>query len=155
MRSSTLACGISTPCVPLRPRRWLSLQTITYENADRSDFSSFFADKIFPESDLPHLAEIVEASRGLFEIELLRQDRAHYARTARVWLSNLKARSDEASTLVGAETVETYKKYLALLVVGFHTGTMNLARIAMRRVEVGTRFERRDARASFCPLQTS
>jgi cyclopropane-fatty-acyl-phospholipid synthase len=119
----------------LKPHGRLSLQTITYENSDRSDFSRFFADKIFPESDLPHLAEIVESARGLFEIEILRQDRAHYARTARAWLSNLRARSAEATALVGAETVETYKKYLGLLVVGFHTGTMNLARIGMRRCE--------------------
>jgi cyclopropane-fatty-acyl-phospholipid synthase len=119
----------------LKPHSRLSLQTITYENSDRSDFSRFFADKIFPESDLPHLAEIVESARGLFEIEILRQDRAHYARTARAWLNNLRARSAEATALVGAETVETYKKYLGLLVVGFHTGTMNLARIGMRRCE--------------------
>src|SRR5262249_15602306 len=119
----------------LKTQGRLSLQTITYENSDRSDFSRFFADKIFPESDLPFLAEIVEAARGLFEVEILRQDRAHYARTARAWLSNLNARSAEATALVGAETVDTYKKYLGLLVVGFHTGTMNLARIGMRRCE--------------------
>jgi cyclopropane-fatty-acyl-phospholipid synthase len=130
----------------LKPRSRLSLQTITYENSDRSDFSQFFAEKIFPESDLPHLAEIVEATRGLFEIEILRQDRDHYARTARSWLSNLKTRSAEATTLVGPETVDTYKKYLGLLVVGFHTGTMNLARIGMRRCEAKTAPKRRPVR---------
>src|SRR5262249_37229316 len=119
----------------LKPQGRLSLQTITYENSDRSDFSQFFAEKIFPESDLPHLAEIVEAASGLFEIEILRQDRHHYARTARAWLSNLKARSAEATALVGPETVDTYKKNLGLLVVGLHTGTRNLARIGMRRCE--------------------
>jgi cyclopropane-fatty-acyl-phospholipid synthase len=119
----------------LAPGGRLSLQTITYENADRSEFSQFFAENIFPESDLPHLAEVVETSRGLFEIVMLRQDRAHYARTARAWLSQLKARRVEAEALVGARSVGSYKKYLGLLVVGFHTGKMNLARIAMRRSE--------------------
>lgn len=123
----------------LRPDGRLSLQTITYENSDRSTFSQFFAQKIFPESDLPHLAEIVEASRGLFEIEMLRQDRNHYARTARAWLSRLNAHAAEAAALVGPDTVETYKKYLGLLVVGFHTGTMNLARIALRRCKTRPR----------------
>ena len=119
----------------LAPGGGLALQTITYENADRRDFSRFFAEQIFPELDLPHLAEIVTAAQGLFEIEQLRQDRAHYARTARAWLSRLKARSAEAEALVGAETVERYKKYLGLLVLGFHAGTMNLARIGLRRLE--------------------
>ncbi len=123
----------------LGPGGRLSLQTITYENADRNDLSQFFTENIFPESDLPHLAEIVESTRGLFEIETLRQDRAHYARTARAWLSNLKARGPEAEALVGAETVAIYKKYLGLLVVGFHTGTMNLARIGMRRSDARLR----------------
>jgi cyclopropane-fatty-acyl-phospholipid synthase len=120
----------------LAPGGRFSLQTITYENADRSEFSQFFAENIFPESDLPHLAEIIETSRGLFEIEMLRQDRAHYARTARAWLSRLKAHRAEAEALVGARMVETYNVYLGLLVVGFHTGKMNLARIAMRRSDL-------------------
>ncbi len=119
----------------LAPGGRLSLQTITYENADRRDFSRFFAEHIFPESDLPHLTEIVSAAQGLFEIEQLRQDRAHYARTARAWLSRLKAQRAAAEALVGAETVERYKKYLGLLVLGFHAGTMNLARIGLRRLE--------------------
>jgi len=125
----------------LRPGGKLCLQTITYENADRREFSRFFAEQIFPESDLPHLSEIAAASRGLFEIELLRNDRHHYARTAREWLTRLQERSDEASALVGDDAVQSYRKYLGLLAVGFHTGSMNLARIVMRR------FDGRPARA--------
>jgi cyclopropane-fatty-acyl-phospholipid synthase len=119
----------------LRPGGKLCLQTITYENADRREFSHFFAEQIFPESDLPHLAEIAAAARGLFEIETLRNDRHHYARTAREWLMRLRNRNDEACALVGDDAVQTYRKYLGLLAVGFHTGSMNLARIVMRRFD--------------------
>jgi cyclopropane-fatty-acyl-phospholipid synthase len=42
----------------LEPDGKLSLQTIVYENSSRAQFSQFFADEIFPESDLPHLSEI-------------------------------------------------------------------------------------------------
>jgi cyclopropane-fatty-acyl-phospholipid synthase len=119
----------------LRPGGRLSLQTITYENADRSKFSRFFAERIFPESDLPHLAEIAQAIRGSFEIEVLRNDRRHYERTLRHWLANLRGSRQAAIEAVGDATVEAYERYLALMIVGFHTGAMNLTRVAMRRVD--------------------
>ena len=119
----------------LAPGGRLALQTIIYGNADRSKFSPFFADKVFPESDLPHLHEIESACAGLFEVEALRRDREHYARTARAWRSALRARRAEATARVGAEQVADYEKYLGLLVVGFHTGSMDLARLGLRRVD--------------------
>jgi cyclopropane-fatty-acyl-phospholipid synthase len=111
------------------------LQSITYENADREDFSKFFAERIFPESDLPHHAEIFQTSKGLFEVETLRNDREHYARTARCWLSNLRKSRTAAVEKVGEAEVAMFEKYLSLLVVGFHTGRMNLTRLALRRID--------------------
>jgi cyclopropane-fatty-acyl-phospholipid synthase len=113
----------------------LSLQTISYENSRREDFSQFYSDEIFPESDLPRLSEIAEASERLFEIVSLRNDRAHYARTCREWLSRLKANRAEAAQLVGEETVKRYEKYLQLSTIGFHIGTMGLLRITLQRID--------------------
>ena len=124
----------------LKPGGQLSLQTITYQNSDRSDFSNFFATEIFPESDLPHLEEIITAARGLFEVQVLRNDRSHYARTSRIWLSNLRANRAAAVELVGGAKVATYEKYLALLAVGFHQGSMNLARIGFGRTDTVSAF---------------
>lgn len=118
----------------LTPNGRLALQTIIYGNADRSKFSPFFAEKIFPESDLPHIEEIESACAGLFEIEALRRDGEHYARTARAWRSALRAKRAEAIALAGTESVTDHEKYLGLLVVGFHTGSMDLARIGLRRI---------------------
>jgi cyclopropane-fatty-acyl-phospholipid synthase len=117
----------------LVPGGRMSLQSITYENADREDFSNFFAERIFPESDLPHHAEIFQTSKGLFEVEVLRNDREHYARTARCWLSNL--RKSRAAAVDKVE-VAMFEKYLSLLVVGFHTSRMNLTRLVLRRLNV-------------------
>lgn len=129
----------------LVPDGALSLQTITYENADRRQFSAFFATEIFPESDLPHLSEIAEACRHLFEIVELRNDRHHYAKTLRLWARRLRQSKAQAIALVGETTYLHYEKYLALMVVAFHTGTMNLSRLALRRLPEFEPTQRRTA----------
>jgi cyclopropane-fatty-acyl-phospholipid synthase len=121
-------------CRRVAPSGCLSLQSITYESADRAQFSPFFARHVFPESDLPRLSEIVQATERLFEIELIRNDREQYARTARHWLAQLRRRRADAVKIVGEEVVGRYERYLALLVIGFHTGTMGLVRMALRPV---------------------
>lgn len=119
----------------LRPGAMLSLQSIVYGNAGREDFSDFFDKEIFPESNLPHIAEIAEASDRLFEIVTLRNDRLHYERTFREWRRRLQARWAEAVALVGEETVLRYDKYFQLCIIGFHVGTMGLARVTLRRID--------------------
>jgi cyclopropane-fatty-acyl-phospholipid synthase len=119
----------------LAPGGWLSLQTIAYGNARQSDFSKFFADDVFPESDLPRLQEIAAACDLLFEIAAVRNDRAHYERTCVEWRRRLRARRDEAVALVGEPIVRRYEKYFQLLSIGFHVGTMGLLRIALRRID--------------------
>ncbi len=119
----------------LKPGGYMSMQTIVYENSQQEDFSQFFAEEIFPESDLPHLAEIAKATEKIFEIVALRNDREHYERTLKVWLKNLKANRKEAVNLVGEKVVARYEKYLSFCIIGFHTGTMNLSRITLRRID--------------------
>jgi cyclopropane-fatty-acyl-phospholipid synthase len=113
----------------------LSLQTISYENSGRDEFSPFFANQIFPESDLPRLSEIASASERLFEIVSMRNDRQHYARTSLEWRRRLRKRRAEAIALIGEEAVERYDKYLHLWAIGFHTATMGLLRLQFRKIE--------------------
>ncbi|WP_193196931.1 class I SAM-dependent methyltransferase [Nostoc sp. MG11] len=119
----------------LQPGGCISLQSISYENSRREDFSQFYATEIFPESDLPRLADIATASERLFEVVALRNDREHYARTLRAWQKGLKANRVAAVNLVGEEVVSRYEKYLKFSIIGFHVGTMGLLRVTLRRID--------------------
>lgn len=119
----------------MKPGSWMSLQTISYENSRREDFSKFYGEEIFPESDLPRLSEIAEASERIFEIVALRNDREDYEHTCRAWLSRLKANRVAAVQLVGEQAVKRYEKYLQFSTIGFHLGTMGLLRITLRRID--------------------
>ena len=111
----------------------MTLQTIAYGNIAPDNRSAFVEKQIFPESDLPTLAEIADASHGVFEITVFRNDRPHYLRTAREWLRRLRAKRTEAIALVGAENVTRYETYLGLFIIGFHTGTLHLLRLTLSR----------------------
>ena len=117
----------------LNPGSWMTLQTIAYGNVSKEELSQFVEKDIFPESDLPTLADITRACDGYFEVVALRNDRKDYERTNRAWLASLRANRAEAVKLVGEQDVARYEKYLALFIIGFHTGTMNLFRITFRR----------------------
>ena len=118
----------------LNSEGYLSLQTITYETSDKETLSTFITDSIFPESDLPHLSEIIQASNNIFEIVNIRNDRKHYQKTLKVWLSKLKNNRSEAIKLVGEEIVTKYEKYFNISMIGFHLAKTNLSRITLKRL---------------------
>jgi len=111
----------------------LSLQTISYLNLDRSQASTFMEKEIFPNADLPTLADIVEAAAGVMEVVHLRNDRLDYARTCEIWAKRLKANREQAVALVGADTVKRYERYLQLSSLGFFMGKICLLRLTLQR----------------------
>lgn len=119
----------------LKPGGHMSLQTIAYGNARRSDFSPFFASEVFPESDLPRLADIAAAVDLRFQIASLRDDREHYERTMYQWRRTLRERRAEAIAMVGERAYQRYDRMCAMFAIGFHVGTMGLLRIALRRID--------------------
>jgi len=119
----------------LKPKGRLSLQTIIYENASSENSSDFLANEIFPDSNVPHLAEIIKAAERRFEIIKLRNDRDHYTRTLRAWLKNLRAHRDEAVSLVGEQEVAKYEKYLSICMIAFHAANLNLSRITFQKLD--------------------
>jgi cyclopropane-fatty-acyl-phospholipid synthase len=112
-----------------------SLQTIAYGNMRREDQNNFLSSQIFPESDLPTLADLVLSSDGLFEVVRLRNDRSDYERTLIEWTKNLRRSWQHAVALVGLERVKMFDRYLRLSALGFHTGTANLFRVTLRRID--------------------
>jgi cyclopropane-fatty-acyl-phospholipid synthase len=118
----------------LKPNGYMSLQTIAYGTAERKDINKFILDEIFPESDLPFLEDIILASKGIFEVCKLRNDRLDYANTFRFWKSNLKKNRHKAVEIVGEEKVIIYEKYQDLFIIGFHIGSMNLYRITFKAI---------------------
>lgn len=120
----------------LLPGGGLSLQTIGRGNMLPEDFSSFFAEEIFPESFLPSLAEIAAAAEHLFAVESLRNDPLDYGKTLRAWHANLKRNHERAVALAGEERVANYERYFKLAIVAFEVlGSMALYRIAFKRID--------------------
>lgn len=118
----------------LKPGGWMSLQTIGLGSVDRGVEGQFVAENIFPESDLPRLGEIADASEGIFEIVSVRNDRADYKRTNHEFRDRLRKNWDAAVNLVGEETVRRFDKYFRVSAAGFSRGTTNLYRITFRRL---------------------
>lgn len=110
----------------------LSLQTIAYANMSPTVANAFIANDIFPDADLPTLAEIASATEGIFEIVSLRNDRLDYAWTCEQWAARLRAQRPIAAELVGDEVVERYERYLKMSALGFRMGKIGLLRIALR-----------------------
>ena len=119
----------------LKPGGWFSLQTIAYGNSGPEDFDEFVAAQIFPETDLPRIAELAEAVERIFEIVELHNNRSHYVRTLDTWAARLRENRAAAVALVGEETVVRFQRYLKLSSYMFQVGACDLIRLALRRVE--------------------
>jgi cyclopropane-fatty-acyl-phospholipid synthase len=118
----------------LSPRGCMSLQTIAYGNMKREQASDFMNTEIYPDSDLPFLAEIVAAVDGLFEIVAVRNDRLDYARSYDGWANNLRQQRSEAIRMVGEEQVRRFERFFKLGSVGFRMGKLNLLRFTLRPI---------------------
>jgi cyclopropane-fatty-acyl-phospholipid synthase len=116
----------------LPPSGLLSLQTITYTAQSRMD-DDFVSTWIFPESDLPHPSEVLQASEPFFDVIHLSNDWKDYERTCRQWKRNLAARRDEAVALVGDEVVRRYERYLRTAAVAFRLRAAGLLRVTLCR----------------------
>ncbi|HEY6495532.1 MAG TPA: cyclopropane-fatty-acyl-phospholipid synthase family protein [Trebonia sp.] len=115
----------------------LSLQTIAYANMSRDDASEFMRTEVFPDADLPTLAEITAAADRIFEIKTVRNDRLDYAWTCEQWARRLREQREAAGQLAGAETVARYERYLRLSALGFRMGKLCLLRLVMRPYQGG------------------
>jgi cyclopropane-fatty-acyl-phospholipid synthase len=94
----------------------------------------FVIERIFPESVMPPLSEVIEGSERAFDVVSVRNDPDHYIRTCMTWHETLTARRAEAEAVVGAEVVDDYLHYLASSARQFERRNLGLARIIFERV---------------------
>ncbi|TVS83357.1 SAM-dependent methyltransferase [Mycobacterium helveticum] len=122
----------------LKPGAGMALQTIGKGSValDEQGLKDtlFITQHIFPESDLPRLAEIVHAAEKLFEVRSVANHREHYARTCAAWLDRLQANMAAAVEITGREKAEAYETYLKACIRQFQLGHANLYRLSLRRV---------------------
>ncbi len=121
----------------LKPGGRLSLQTMGYGDVprERKHKDLFIAKEVFPESDLPRLADICYASEMLFEVEYLRNDRLDYVKTMRAWFENLRRNRDKALKIVSQEVVERYERLYRTMSFSFDLGAFVLYRITFKRID--------------------
>jgi cyclopropane-fatty-acyl-phospholipid synthase len=94
----------------------------------------FMIETIFPESELPWMSEIAQASERMFELESARNDAAHYALTCAAWRDGLRANRDAAEALVGRDVAADYDRYLTSTVGHFERRHLALLRLILSAV---------------------
>jgi cyclopropane-fatty-acyl-phospholipid synthase len=126
----------------LKPGGYLSLQTIAYGDIprDRPLRDRFIVDEIFPESELPRLADIARAAEMELEIEAVRNDRGDYVKTLRAWFDLLRARRADAVAASSEEMVVRYERYLRMFAYSMELGAFTLLRLTMRRIDLPGRW---------------
>ncbi|HEU4731006.1 MAG TPA: class I SAM-dependent methyltransferase [Kofleriaceae bacterium] len=114
----------------LRPRGMMSLQTTVYELLDHLD--PFITSRIWPEGQLPRLAEIIEALDHVFEVVRIENHREDYERALIEWANRLMARRDEAARVTSNEVVEDYLRYLKMSAKAYRVNGFSLQRLLLR-----------------------
>jgi cyclopropane-fatty-acyl-phospholipid synthase len=102
--------------------------------------SSFIDRYVFPESDLLRLdSATAAAERAGFEVLDAENLRPHYQRTLQHWVRGLESNQTEARRIVGAETYNTWRLYMAGSAQGFGSGRLGVVQMLLaKRDEDGT-----------------
>jgi cyclopropane-fatty-acyl-phospholipid synthase len=111
----------------------LSLQSITWGNVPRDRTGFIMAQDVFPETDPPYVADVLEASVDTFELIYMENCRSDYVRTLQVWLERLRARRREIEAMTRAGTFEFYERYLRRSIHGFKKKELQLCRLVFQR----------------------
>jgi cyclopropane-fatty-acyl-phospholipid synthase len=85
-----------------------SLQTMTWGDAGETERRMNRIHEIFPESDLPEIAEVIEAAHPYLELVVMENRPEDYEWTLAAWAKNLRANRDRAIEIVGPERFKFY-----------------------------------------------
>jgi cyclopropane-fatty-acyl-phospholipid synthase len=119
----------------LRPGGRLLNHAIAWTGPETTwERDTFIARYVFPDGELPHLAETVTAleSSGLevVDVEALRQ---HYALTLRAWVERLEKNWDQAVALTSEGRARVWRLYMAGSALGFEAGKMGVNQVLAQR----------------------
>jgi cyclopropane-fatty-acyl-phospholipid synthase len=118
----------------LEPGSRISLQSIIWQTVERRHTTEIVPSEVFPESDLPYLDEILEATHRRFRTVYLETSEDDYARTLREWLKRLRHARKVTPHLVDDEKFHFHEDYLRRCIVGFARHRISLARIVFERI---------------------
>ncbi|WP_405161813.1 cyclopropane mycolic acid synthase family methyltransferase [Nocardia sp. NBC_01499] len=96
------------------------------------DFFRFIRDVIFPGGQLPFHSSVFPpgvrqyAQNAGFSVERIHPLQLHYAKTLDHWAAALAERRDEAEALCGADTYQTYMRYLTGCAHHFRAGHLDV-----------------------------
>ncbi|GAC1315366.1 MAG: cyclopropane-fatty-acyl-phospholipid synthase family protein [Acidimicrobiales bacterium] len=114
----------------LRPKGRLLNHAISTPNGAAYDRRSFIARYVFPDGELPDVAEVVSGmqAQGLDvrDVEGLRE---HYALTLRRWSANLETGWEQACALVGERRARVWRLYLAGAAVSFEAAEIGIHQV--------------------------
>lgn len=96
--------------------------------------ASFLNAHVFPDGDLVSLSDtLVIAEHTGFEVRDVEGLREHYARTLRLWVERLEARSAEAIAHVGEGRYRTWRLFMAASAQGFAAGRISVFQALLGR----------------------
>lgn len=102
--------------------------------SDQAGEKSFINRFVFPDGELPPLADVVRALQGAGleprDVESLRE---HYPLTLRRWIARLEDRLPQALAEIGAERVRIWRLYLTASVLGFEDGDIGVNQVLVAR----------------------
>lgn len=108
----------------------LSLQTIMWMNMNRENEVKNLTPTVFPESNLPYFADVVEASQKWFHVLEFHNRPDDYSKTLREWIKRLRNNKEVIYETHGKPVFRRYKKGFAKFDLGFQKEVMGLTRFS-------------------------
>ena len=118
----------------LRPGGLMLNHGITRLNAVPDNPKSFIARYIFPDGELHPIGDLIAACQAhAMEVRDVESLREHYPLTLRGWIDNLRARYDEAVTIVGPERARTWDLYMLGSALAFEAAEISVYQVLVAR----------------------
>ena len=117
----------------MTPGARLSLQTIVWDAMTFEDSKRWIPQTVFPQSDIPFIAEVVESSAGTFRLVYIENDPKDYALTLEAWIANLKAARETVLARWDAAKYDFFEHYLRNSRLAFLRRKNSLARFVLER----------------------